>query len=238
MMEFLDTLFPAGCGTWYHVFRAWLAVVCLVALGAILSAAFCGWIGYMAAAVVRWIRAHKLDALLVAPFVLCMVWTGSTKTGHVEYPYTDVEMRYLFDAGSYVTNDYVHVAFTRSAVVPDSADFLGYYRPTGSTNDAEWAEFLATTFAEFHSPSNVPFAGAITNDFQFFTTYTPGPVVHTNGVAVVNWQQNFARDGRYLATIRTGVYTNGIRVAPNPGITNAPAVLLLTSPLTGRSQDE
>lgn len=190
--------------------------------------------------IVRWIKAHKVDALLVAPFVLCMVWTGSTKSGigRVTYPFTDVEMRYLYDAGSYVTNDYVHVEFTKSAVVPDSADFLGYFRPIGSTNDAEWVCFLDTTFAQFHSPSNVPFAGAITNDFQFFTTYTPGPVVHTNGVAVVNWQRNFEQDGRYLATVRTGVYTNGFRIAPNPGITNGPPAVLIMSPLTGSNQDE
>lgn len=177
-------------------------------------------------------------ALAVVAIALATMY-GGAKTGTVTYPYTDPEIRYLFDAGSYVTNDYVHVEFTRSAVVPDSADFLGYYRSAESTNDEDWVEFLATTFAEFHSPSNVPFAGALTNSFAFFTTYSPGPVVHTNGVAVVNWQQDYAKDGKYLATIRTGIYTNAVRVAPNPGITNAPAaVFMLLSNQSGGSQDE
>ena len=224
----------------YDIYQTVLASVAIYSLIAIGLAVLLFGVSRIMLPIVRWIKAHKVDALLVAPFVLCMVWTGSTKSGigRVSYPYTDVEMRYLYDAGSYVTNDYVHVEFTKSAVVPDSADFLGYFRPIGSTNDAEWVCFLDTTFAQFHSPSNVPFAGAITNDFQFFTTYTPGPVVHTNGVAVVNWQRNFDQDERYLATIRTGVYTNGFRVAPNPGITNGPPAILIMSPLTGSSQDE
>lgn len=219
----------------YQAVLASVAIYSLIAMG--LAVCFFG-VSRVLLPIVRWIKRHKVDALIVAPFVLCMIFTGSTKHGSVTYPYTDVEMRYLIDAGSYVTNDYVHVAFTKSPVVPDSADFLGFYRPHGSTNDLEWTQFVETTFAEFHSPSNIPFAGAISNDFQFFTTYTPGPVVHTNGVAVVNWQQNFERDGRYLATIRTGVYTNGFRIAPNPGITNGPPAILIMSPLTGSSQNE
>lgn len=222
----------------YDIYQAVLASVAIYSLIAIGVAGCFFGVSQVMLPILRWIKSHKVDALIVAPFVLCLIYTGATKNGSVTYPYTDVEMRYLFDAGSYVTNDYVHVAFARSPVVPDSADFLGYYRPVGSTNDADWVEFLVTTFGAFHSPSNVPFAGALTNDFQFFTTYTPGPVVHTNGVAIVNWQQNFERDGRYLATVRTGVYTNAVRIAPNPGITNAPAALLIMSPLTGSNPNE
>ena len=222
----------------YEIYQAVLTSVAIYSLIAIGVAGCFFGVSRVLLPIVRWIKRHKVDAVLVAPFVLCMIWVGSTKNGHVTYPYTDVEMRYLFDAGSYVTNDYVHVAFARSPVVPDSADLLGYYRPAGSTNDEEWVEFLSTTFGEFHSPSNIPFAGALTNDFQFFTTYTPGPVVHTNGVAIVNWQQNFERDGRYLATVRTGVYTNAVRVAPNPGITNAPTRIVIMTNLTGGNQDE
>ena len=226
--------------TWYDIYQAVLASVAIYALVALgLAVCFFG-ASRVLLPLVRWIRRHRGDALVVAPFVVCMIYVGATKqpTGRVSYPYTDVEMRYLIDAGSYVTNDYVHVAFTKSPVVPDSADFLGYYRPAGSTNDLEWTQFVDTTFAEFVPPIDIPFANAISNDFQFFTTYTPGPVVHTNGVAVVNWQQNFERDGRYLATIRTGVYTNAVRVAPNPGITNGPTALLIMSPLTGSNQNE
>ena len=224
--------------TFYEIYQTVLASVAIYALIALGLGCLFVFTSRVMLPIVRWMKRHKVDALIVAPFVLCMIFTGSTKHGSVTYPYTDVEMRYLIDAGSYVTNDYVHVAFTKSPVVPDSADFLGFYRPQGSTNDLEWTQFVETTFAEFRPPVDIPFPGAITNDFQFFTTYTPGPVVHTNGVAVVNWQQNFERDGRYLATIRTGVYTNAVRIAPNPGITNGPPAILIMSPLTGSSQNE
>ena len=224
----------------YDIFQTVLMSVSIYALIALGLGCLFVFASRVMLPIVRWIKRHKVDALMVVPFVLCMVYVGATKqrTGYVTYPFTDVEMRYLFDAGSYVTNDYVHVAFSKSPVVPDSADFLGFYRSTESTNDLDWVQFLDTTFAAFHSPSNIPFANAVSNDFQFFTTYTPGPVVHTNGVAVVNWQQNFERDGRYLATVRTGVYTNGFRIAPNPGITNGPPAVLIMSPLTGSNQDE
>lgn len=199
--------------------------VCLAGVSAIAAFALLAAFAKIVTPVVVWAKRHGVQTVFLLPLVVGLVYYGSTK-GIVTFPYTDVETRYLTDAGSYVTNDYVHVAFTKSAVVPDSADFLGYARPVGSTNDLDWVCMLDTTFAEFHSPSNVPFANAISNDFQFFTTFTPGPVVHTNGVAVVMWQKNFDGDDRYLATIRTGIYTNGFRVAPNSGITNGPPVVI------------
>ena len=70
--------------------------------------------------------------------------------------------------------------------------------------------------------SNVPFAGAISNDFQFFTTYTPGPVVHTNGVAVIMWQKSINGGSDRVVPIRTGIYADGLRVAPSPALTNGP----------------
>lgn len=174
---------------------------------------------------IPWLRRHCVQTLVLAVVVAGIFKYGMTK-GTVTFPYTDVETRYLYDAGSFVTNDYVHVAFTRSVVVPDTADFLGYVRPCGSTNDEDWVQMLATTFAAFHSPSNIPFANAISNDFQFLTTYTPGPVVHTNGVAVINWQKPFDGSTNRLATIRTGIYTDGRKLAPNPGITNGPPIVI------------
>ena len=152
--------------------------------------------------------------IFAAAFVIGLIHYGSTKgfVGSVTFPYTDPERRYITDTGSYVTNDYVHVSIS-TFLVPSSAPFLGYVRPCGSTNDAEWVEFFASTFGDFHSPSNIPYAGAISNDFQFFTTWTPGPVVHTNGVATVNWylpDDWFTRDFQTgkAAIINTSLITN------------------------------
>jgi len=152
---------------------------------------------------------------------------AGAKHGSVKYPYTDVETRYLFDAGSYVTNDYVHVSFTLSQIVPSNADLLGYVRPAGSTNDEEWVQLLETTFGQFACPSNIPYVGAETNDFQFFTTWTPGPVVHTNGVANINWQKASDGSTNRFSTIRTGIYVDGNQLSPNPELTNGPPVVLM-----------
>jgi hypothetical protein len=144
---------------------------------------------------------------------------GKSSVGSVTYPYTDVEQRYLFDAGSYVTNDFVHVNFTRSLLLPESADLVGAYRSAESTNDADWVEFMWTTFAAFTVPTNIPFAGAISNNFVFFTTWTPGPSAHTNGIAVIMWQRA-TNNPAAIAPIRTGIYLDTERLAPSPIITN------------------
>jgi len=175
-----------------------------------------------------WAKRHCLQALFVAPFVLSFAYMGMTKsqTGRVTYPYTDVEQRYLTDAGSYVTNGLVHVSFAKSILVPNTADFQGWYRPVGSTNDEDWVRFINTTFALFTSPQDIPFEGAETNDFQFFTTWSPAPTAHTNGVATIIWHQPIENGGfkGRLVPWRTGIYLDGQRAHPNPAITNGPPI--------------
>jgi len=182
----------------------------------------------------------KIDSNRVAfalAVVLATLYAGAKHNGRVTYPYTDLETRYLTDNGSYVTNDHVHVAFTRSLIVPVSADLLGYVRPAGSTNDADWVQMLETTFAQFACPSNIPWAEAWTNEFAFFTTWTPGPAVHTNGVAVINWQQATDGNTNRFPMIRTGVYVDGAKSAPSPALTNGPSVPV-TFTLQGGNENE
>jgi len=147
---------------------------CLAALGAILAGfAATAWCRVMTP-MVRWMRSHRLETLWMMPFVLCMVWYGATKEsgGKVRFPFTDPEERYLIDAGSYVTNDMVHVAWTRSPVVPSSADFWGAVRPVGNTNDEDWVIFLESDFNHISSPTNIPYIGA--RRFQSFRGFQVG----------------------------------------------------------------
>ena len=158
---------------------------------------------------------------------------GGAKHGSVAFPYTDPELRYLYDAGSYVTNGFVHVNFTRLPMVPDSADLQGWCRPAASTHDDEWIQFLDTTFAAFPVPVDIEFDGAETNDFQFFTTWTPGPAAHTNGVAEIQWRKGYLDPSNAAAVPwRTGLYIEGMRVAPNPAMTNGitTVINLLSTP--------
>ena len=176
------------------------------------------------APVIRWMKRHKVDAALIAPFVLGIILYGGSK-GTVSYPYTDVEQRYLYDAGSYVTNGYVHIAFT-ALLLPPTATIYAYSRPHGSTNDLEWAERMIAGLGEITKTGNVYerdvyFEGAEDSDVQVFTDYLTGPTVHTNGVAVVMWQKPFDGSTNRAAMVRTGIWIEGVRYAPDAGLTNS-----------------
>lgn len=131
-------------------------------------------------------RRGRIEAAFVAALAAGMAYYGGSK-GWIDYPRTDADMAYIFDNGSYVSNDVVHVDFTRAVAVPESAGLEGWYRDCASTNDEDWLQWFASTFAEFSVPTNIPFANATNYNFQIFTTWTPGPAVHTNGLAVVVW---------------------------------------------------
>ena len=216
----------------YAIYQQVLSHICVFALLTFGAGLLLAVLLRLGAAVFAWCKRHGLETLVVAPFVICLVFVGSTKHGSVTYPYTDPEVRYLYDAGSYVTNGYLHVAFTRLPMVPDSADLQGWCRPNASTNDDEWVQFLDTTFAAFPVPADIEFDGAETNDFIFFTTWTPGPAAHTNGVAEIQWRKGYLDPSRAAAVPwRTGIYIEVERVAPNPAMTNGiNAVNLLSTP--------
>jgi len=165
----------------------------------------------------------KFDKLirfaLLAPFVGAMVNYGSTKppagVGVINFPYTDPASRYIYDSGSFVSNDLVHVAFTY-AVAPGTADFQLWAWPNASTNEEEMVLVYSNTLAGVAQPYEFQYAGAISNRWFGFTTWTPGPSVHTNGVALVNWQMPYDPAATNVAAMtRTGVYFDDVRLAPN-----------------------
>lgn len=135
------------------------------------------------------------------------------KVGGISYPYTDPEVRYLYDAGSYVTNDAVHVAFSRM-IAPATAPLLIDYRQIDSTNDTDWVNHTTTTFAEFSNPCDLQFPAATNYNWIVYTTWTPGPSVQTNGVWHAYWGIDTKRKG-YLIPVRTCVRENG-RVIATP----------------------
>ena len=60
------------------------------------------------------------------------------------------------------------------------------------------------------------------------------------GVAYVVWQIGADKPTNVIATIRTGVYTNAVRLAPSHAITNGPALSLqlqLVSPTQTPSEE-
>lgn len=165
----------------------------------------------------RWRAAPRAKYMLL-PLIVSLCYVGMTKhqSGTIVYPYTDVETRYLVDAGSYVTNDAVYVSFTR-LLAPGSAPFIIDAIEIGKTNVEDFVSVWEGTFDEFENPSFVPFEFATNYNFYAYTTWTPGPSVKTNGVLDLYWQLDAKGNGSMIP-IRTGVYLDGEKISP-PRIT-------------------
>ena len=72
---------------------------------------------------------------------------------------------------------------------------------------------LKATLADFPNPLDLAFENAISNRWYCYTTWTPGPAVHTNGVWQTIWMMD-RRDNRYLIPIRTRIEDDGDLIAP------------------------
>lgn len=153
---------------------------------------------------------------LVVPLIIAMMLHGSTKrpSPMVSFPYTDPDHRYFIDTGSRIEDEGVWLSF-RSIGIPTSADFIGCFRPLASTSEEDWVPFLQGTVGEYLTPQLILFADAKNFNFCFFSTFTAGPTVHTNGVLNVNWGVPLtSRDGVVDALpIRSVVNLNGQPVA-------------------------
>ena len=122
-------------------------------------------------------RRRGAFAALAVLAVACAVL--AQKSGTISFD------RLIADAGSYLTNDVVHVAATNAAAYA-SFDFsasplLVYARPVGSTNSADWAELEPRrTFGE--QPADWHLPNATNYNVLVAVDYVPPSPVHTNGV--------------------------------------------------------
>lgn len=132
-------------------------------------------------------------------------------TRPVQFPFTDPEQRYLIDSGSVVSNDHVHVNFTPSVVLPSSAMIYLDYIPNGENADAA-ITYTNATLATFPRPLDFDFVNAISNNWFCYTTWTPGPLVQTNGIAQIMWQLPTSGDTNICAMLNTAIYTNNTKV--------------------------
>ena len=155
-------------------------------------------------------RVGLVFALIAAGFLHSAGTKPDVTTRPVYFPYTDAEQRYLYDAGSVVSNDSVHVNFTASVVLPSSAPiYLDY---SDGTNTASWTTYTNATLATFPRPLDFEFSNAISNVWMCYTTWTPGPSVHTNGVAQIMWQLPTSGATDVCAMLNTAIYTNQTKV--------------------------
>lgn len=192
-----------------------------------------------------WDKASRHSVKVFLAFcALATMYAGAKHIGRIEYPFTDPEVRYLTDHGSYVTNDYVHIDFTRNLLVPSSATLYVDGCDIQWTNDIDKAAHMFTAYASSFSvttvPFDLPYAAATNYNWYVYTDWVPPPVVHTNGVAYISWQIGIGKATNDLAMTRTGVYRDSLRIAPNPSITNAPAfpASIMQQPVNDQSSTE
>ena len=92
---------------------------------------------------------------------------------------------FLADAGSYATNDVLHVAVTNAPAYAgidfSSCPVLVYARPRGLSDAPEWEELLPRrTFSEL--PADYAIEDATNYNYLVYLDYVPPSPVHTNGV--------------------------------------------------------
>lgn len=93
---------------------------------------------------------------------------------------------YITDAGSYVTNDYVHIAISpRFDFVGMDTEIWIYSRELSQTNAEDWIKLVRVEEGEYtlgEFPMDIAFPHATNYNFLVAAKYIPTPTVHTNGV--------------------------------------------------------
>lgn len=126
---------------------------------------------------------------------------------------TDPEIKYLIDEGSWVSNNVVHLEFS-TRLLPSSAPlFLDYIPKTEPPESNNYSTYLAGTVESVSNTVEFTFEGAISNRWVFYTTYTPGPNVHTNGVAVAEFMKATKYDNVAVPK-RSTIWEGGERIYP------------------------
>lgn len=157
-----------------------------------------------------WRERRKAAALSL--MALAAIIVGGTKPSHVNFPRTDPEVAYLIDNGSYVSNNVVHVDFNTFLIPGDAPITLAYW-PNESTNEADIVELFTYNLSAWPRPLDFEFENAISNRWYCYTTWTPGPAAHTNGVFQQVWMSD-RRENRNAIPIRTIIIEDGEQIAP------------------------
>lgn len=220
-----------------------VAATCLML---IIAANVLAWGVYVGAREI-WRRFRRLSPASKAVAVVIvggMTWFAGGKhvIGTITFPFTDIATRYLVNAGSYVTNDFVHVSFTRNPLVPSTASFYLDACPVSVTNISDIAansfNVYSNTFNNFAVPIDVPYAAATNYNWFAYTDWTPSPTVHTNGVAFVLWRQKATNELEAIVVpYRTGIYRDSMRISPNPSITNGPPIHIIRGAKNNKEEE-
>lgn len=159
-----------------------------------------------------WRGKRKVAAMSLLAAAAMIVGGTKGPVSRVNFPRTDPEVAYLIDAGSYVSNSFVHVDFS-TFLIPSSAMIELAYWPNESTNEDEFVVLFSDALAAWPRPLDFEFEDASSNRWYCYTTWTPGPVVHTNGVWQQDWMMGVTNKA-VIVPVRTSVIEDGKRIMP------------------------
>jgi hypothetical protein len=136
------------------------------------------------------------------PFITIPLFLVTTAYGGVKFfrylkiPRTDPDVQNIVDHGSYITNDCAYISFNTVGLPPD-APILVAYAPPEATNESQVVTVADLTLTQWRvqfpgkdgADVTARFAwntslGDRADEYQWYlyTTWTPAPSVHTNGV--------------------------------------------------------
>lgn len=161
---------------------------------------------------------NKFVAGIVVAAFACLAFTAyptsSTKRDSVSFLQTSSEIKYLVDKGSWVSNNVVHLEF-ETRLLPQSAElFLDYIPKSEPADSTAYTTYCHGTVDNTPTTMEFEFENAISNRWVFYTTYTPGPNVHTNGVAVAEFLKATKYDNVAVPK-RSTIWEDGKRIWPS-----------------------
>ena len=127
-------------------------------------------------------RADRLPPSTRVCLSILAAWAVVYGGGKSQQGRVTVDDPYIRDAGSYLTNDVVHVSIQKkTALLPDTTEILVYARQLDSTNVLDWARLTPhLTYADHPHDYSLP--NATNYNVMVAAQFSPAPTVHTNGV--------------------------------------------------------
>ena len=134
-----------------------------------------------------------LKAVIILPFCIVMFLHGGSKivSGVIRFPASEDGERWLYDNGSSLSDDVVHLDFIADDQVPDDAMIYLDRKLITDGSDVGWTAEASWAWGEIKDclPIDYLYEGAISNNWYVYTDYTPGVVVVTNGVLNSDWYE-------------------------------------------------
>lgn len=127
--------------------------------------------------------------MFIAMCVVATYYGGAKFYPKVNIPRTDPDAQYIYDSGSYVTNDHAYISFS-TLFLPDDADIIVAYAPEWASNETQVVTLDSMTLARWKQINcrkrydwDLDW-GDRADEYRWYlyTTWAPAPAVHTNGV--------------------------------------------------------